>query len=411
MFLIRQIRKISLMKKLVLNLLFIGVLNKGYSQPVIYFDFVTHNEETSQWDLTPYYTSNRTRLVSLSDYFQLNGITWNMQSDWRYLTNVLTQETPVLMATTNNKNILLWMQDDKGVEMDPHAHESQYIYPDVVKLMDSIGVTESKLMGGSIYNDSNGVNIWTNLINGQYGLVFPNFFWQPDYMMGGGTPNHVADLKYYGFWNPQSTTNYLTHDTTNHLRHIGVGCEIKIKDTTSVAYITDQLKDVVQKVQSGQYPSNGFYLQSIFFEQGDLNNPAFYNKVIEIADSANAIVATGAAQWKTLKQAYTQWDSAYNAQMFQWECGEIISGIENNPENNFKLYPNPASTKIKFEMHGINSFYNADLEVYDLMGNLVYHSIINKKSNEIEVGTWIKGMYFCHLKTQHSVSTSKFIIE
>ncbi|MEP7169633.1 MAG: hypothetical protein ABI855_09720, partial [Bacteroidota bacterium] len=191
------------MKKNIFLLLFFVSIITGFSQPVVYFDFVTHNEETPQWNMTPYCTANRSRLVTLGNYFSANGITWNMQSDWRYLTNVLTQETPTLMATTNNKNILLWLQDDKGVEMDPHAHESQYIYPDVVKLMDSVGVTQSKLMGGSIYNDSNGVNIWTNLINGQYGLMFPNFFWQPDYMMGGGTPNHVADLKYYGFWNPQ----------------------------------------------------------------------------------------------------------------------------------------------------------------------------------------------------------------
>ena len=391
------------MKKPVLLFLCIILTNKIFSQPVVYFNFVTHNEETTQWNGTPYYTANRARLMTLADYFQANGITWNMQSDWRYLTNVLSQETPALMATTNNKNILLWMQDDKGVEMDPHAHESQYIYPDVVKLMDSIGVTQSKLMGGSIYNDSNGVNIWTNLINGQYGLVFPNFFWQPDYMMGGGTPNHVADLKYYGFWNPQSTTNYLTHDTTNHLRHIGVGCDMKIKDTTTVAYLVSQLKDVVQKVQSGQYPANGFYLQSIFFEQGDLNNLAFYNKVIQVADSANAIVNAGNAQWKTLKQAYTQWDTAYNAQMFQWECGQIISGIESNPQTAIHIYPNPTCDKINFELNEINLMTGAELKIYNAFGILVHQSEINNDKSEIDVKHLAKGLYFYQIKKNGSI--------
>ena len=400
------------MKKLVLPFLCIISAINSFSQPVVYFNFVTHNEESAQWNGATYYTNNRAKLVTLANYFQTNGITWNMQSDWRYLTNVLTQETPVLMATTNNKNILLWMQDDKGVEMDPHAHESQYIYPDVVKLMDSIGVTQSKLMGGSIYNDSNGVNIWTNLINGQYGLVFPNFFWQPDYMMGGGTPNHVADLKYYGFWNPQSTMNYLTHDTTNHLRHIGVGCEIKIKDTSTVAVVVAQLHDVVQKVQSGQYPSNGFYLQTIFFEQGDLNSLPFYNKVIAVADSVNAIVATGDAQWKTLKQAYTQWDTAYNAQMFQWECGQIISGIENNPQIAIHVYPNPASEKIKIEMKGMNTLTGASLKIYSVLGELAYQSTINNESSEIDVRHWAKGIYFYRLKKNSSViSSAKIIIQ
>lgn len=296
-------------------------------QPLVYLDFVTHNEETAQWNLTPFYTMNRARLLTLAEHFQSNGITWNMQSDWVYLTNVLSQETPALIATTGNKNILRWMYEDLGVEMDPHAHESQYIYPDVAHLMDSIGLPESKVMGGTIHNDNNGMNVWMNLVDGQYGLVFPDAFWRPDYMMGGGTPNHVNDLKYYGFWNPQDTANYLTHDPSSHLRHIGVGCSIKIQDTSSVAYVVGQVQELVDRVQSGVYPPDGFYLQSIFFEQASLNNMAFYNKVVEIADAVNVIVDSGVTQWKTFKQAYTIWETDYNAQFFQWECGQIATGL------------------------------------------------------------------------------------
>jgi hypothetical protein len=126
-------------------------------------------------------------------------------------------------------------------------------------------------------------------------------------------------LDYYGLWNPQSPANYLVNDTSSHLRHISVGCSIKIKDTTSVAYVVGHLHDVIDKVQTGQYPASGFYMQTIFFEQGDLNNMFFHNKVLHVADIANAIVSSGVVEWKTFKQAYTLWDSVYNTQMFQWE--------------------------------------------------------------------------------------------
>ncbi len=314
------------------------------SQPVVYFDFVTHNEDQGPWNSTLYYTADRSYLMSLANYFQANGITMNMQSDWLYLTNTISKETPALQATTNNKSILRWMYEDKGVEMDPHGHEQNYIYPDLVKLMDSIGLPESKLMGGSLYGTYNGINLWSNLINGQFGNVFPNKFWQPNYLMGGGSPMHIADLNYYGFWNPQDTDNYLTHYPSNQLRHIGTGCEIKIKDTSNVAVIAAKLRDVVQKVQSGQYPATGFYIQTIFFGHGDLNDSAFYAKLIEVADSANAIVATGAAQWKTLKQAYTIWENVNNAQMFQWECGATSTGVTDvSGQNVLVISPNPAS--------------------------------------------------------------------
>ncbi|MFZ1686460.1 MAG: T9SS type A sorting domain-containing protein, partial [Flavobacteriales bacterium] len=260
--------------------------------------------------------------------FQANGITWNMQSDWVYLTNVITKETAQVTMTTAGKNIQSWLHEDKGVEMDPHAHESQYLYPDVVALMDSIGLPESKVMGGTIYNDFNGINLWMNLVNGQNGIIFPDRFWRPDYMMGGGTPNHVADLDYYGFWNPRDTANYLVHDSTSHLRHLGTGCSIKIQDTTTVAYVMGQVHEVVDNVQGGIYPPDGFYLQTIFFEQAGLNDLAFYQKVVDIADSVDAVVGTGVAEWKTFKQAYTQWDSVLGAQVFQWECGQVITGSQ-----------------------------------------------------------------------------------
>ena len=391
------------MKAFFTLILLLNISFECFSQNVVYFDFVTHNEETAQWNGTPYYTMNRSRLVSLADYFQTNGITWNMQSDWVYLTNVLTKETPALTSLTNNKNILRWMHEDKGVEMDPHAHESQYIYPDVAYLMDSIGLPESKLIGGTIYNDSNGINIWTNLINGQNGIIFPNKFWQPDYMMGGGTPNHVADLKYYGCWNPQSTTSYLTNDTNNHLRHLGVGCEIKIKTTSTVSDIVAQINDVVANIQNGNYPVSGFYLQSIFFEQGDLNNPAFYNMVKQVADSVNLIVNAGLAEWKTLKQAYTIWETTFNAQAFQWECGQLVTGLnEHLAVFNNTPYPNPFMDYIKLPKLSGNEFRI----VSNLQGQLVW------SGNNIEVENFSAiqdGIYFLQVTDQKSVTTFKLL--
>ncbi len=398
------------MNKKILILGFAACFNlRGFAQPKVHFNFLSHNEETSQWSATPYYNANRLKLVSLADYFQANNITWNMQSDWRYLSSVLTKETTALMMSTNNKNILRWMYEDKGVEMDPHAHESIYIYPDVVYLMDSIGLPESKVMGGTICNDSNGVNVWTNLINGQYGNIFPNKFWQPDYMMGGGTPNHVADLKYFGFWNPKDTANYLVHDTTNHLRHIGVGCEIKIKDTISVSYILSQINDVVSRVQSGQYPQTGFYLQTIFFEQGDLNDTAFYNKVIAIADSVNSLVASGVAQWSTLKQAYTEWETVYNAAMFQWECGQVVNAVDIVLSEKISAYPNPSSGKIYVKSDP--AIFNR-LRIYNALGFLILDCSINNDIQDIDLQSASRGIYFYSLTGENTSSSSgKFLIE
>ena len=383
------------MKRIVLLGILCSMAAYSRCQPLVYFDFLSHDEDTGPWNNTSYYTGDRTKLIALATYFQSKGITLNLQSDWLYLTNVISKETPTLMAGTGNKNILRWLHEDKGVELDPHSHEKIYIYPDIVNLMDSLGLPESKLMGGSLYNKMNGINVWTNLINGQNGVIFPNKFWQPDYIMGGGSPNHVADLNYYGFWNPKDTANYLTHWPANHLRHLGVGCDIKVFDTSSVAVIAAKLRDVIQKVQSGQYPASGFYVQTIFFGHGDLNNTAFYNKLLQVADSANAIVASGKAQWKTLKQAYTEWETTYAAQMFQWECGQLSTGLEEDATNAIRMYPNPASDMITVEAK--DNISGTSYMVSDLAGRQILTGALDNQNSYVDLRGLEAGLYFIRI--------------
>ncbi len=329
-----------------------------------------------------------------------------MQSDWTFLTSVITKETTQLMNSTNDKNILLWMYEDKSVEMDPHAHESIYIYPDVAKLLDSIGLPESKIAGGTIYNDYNGTNLWMNLVNGQYGSVFPNYFWEPDFLMGGGTPNHVNDLKYFGFWNPKDTANYLTHDSSSHLTHIGVGCEMKIRDTTTVSIMVNSLREIVNNAQSGLYPTNGFYIQTIFFSQSDLTNPVVYNKILQIADSLNVIIGEGNAEWKTLKQAYTLWESNYNSEVFQWQCGNIVNS-EKNIITVYEIYPNPISDYlfIKSDSHitGIN--------MYSILGQKIEQQYFLTQENiKIDLTNINSGIYIFEIHNDDgSMSYQKIV--
>jgi len=386
-------------------------LNSFAQPPVVYLAFVTHNEETSQWDGSTFYTANRNKLITLANYFQTKGAAWNMQSDWTYLTNVISKETGTLISNTSNKSILRWMYEDKGVEMDPHGHETQYIYPDLVKLMDSIGLPESKLIGGTLYNQPNGINTWTAMINGQNGVIFPSKFWKPTYMMGGGTPQHTADINNYGFWNPQSMTSYLTHDPSQPLRHMGVGCAIKIKDTTTVTQTVNAIRDLVNRVQSGQYPASGFYFQSIFFEQAELNNTTFYNKVIEITDSLSAIVASGKAQWKTMKQTYTLWETNYAAQMFMWGCDQITSVNEYAKSSvNMNLYPNPNNGEFTLQID--DEIENTDLVLYNSLGQRTYTQQIARGGNTIRCASLSKGIYYYTLEQEsRELSRGKVMIE
>ena len=65
------------MKKILTFLFLSFQILEIYSQPIVFFNFLSHNEETNQWNGANYYNLNRTKIIALSNYFQLKGITWN----------------------------------------------------------------------------------------------------------------------------------------------------------------------------------------------------------------------------------------------------------------------------------------------------------------------------------------------
>ena len=171
-------------------------------------------------------------------------------------------------------------------------------------------------------------------------------------------------------------------------------CEMKIRDTTTVSYLVNQLHAVVNHVQSGDYPASGFYLQNIFFEQGDLNSLSFYNKVLQIADSVNAIIGSGVAQWKTFKQAYTIWENN-GAQMFQWECGQLATDVEESfNESEIKIFPNPANEFLNVKIPENIEAKNVNLEVLDFSGKEITQvSSFQRQVSSINISSLANGIY------------------
>ena len=368
----------------------------------LYFTLLTHNEENQQYQQPFFYSANRVRLVSLAQYVNATGARWNMQSDQKFLNAVIEQDTQYF-AMTGGKNLLRWMYEDMGIEMDPHAHETFYTYPDVVHLMDSLGLPESKVIGGTIYNDSNGINIWTALVGGQYGNIFPDAFWEPRYMMGGGTPNHVDDLRYHGFWNPTSTTDYLTHNPDSPLHHLGIGCDIKVQDTSTVAWTVARLREVVNSVQSGTYdPANPFYLQGMFFEHASLNSQPFEEMIYAILDSMNAMVLAGEAQWRTFKEAYTEWENL-GSPVFQWECGQVLTDVRQADVPGYvKLFPVPSYGPLSIE---VTAGQMRRLELTDAAGRILLTAQVNESRTLLDLTDLPTGMYLLHITMNDGAQT------
>lgn len=386
----------------------------------VYMTLVSHNEDNSPWTTFSFYKPKRDLLVQLANTVQSKGAKWSFQSDWKFLLGVAMFDTGSVVLNTNGKNLIKWMAEDKGVFCDPHSHEANgYNYADVAYLHQQLGITPTKVVGGFLYDTVINGNNWEDLDDGQYGRMYPFYFWQPDILWGGGTPLHVADPYPLGAWKPKSMADFYSHDTSKHLVLLAHGCKNHIEDTSNIFYNTETVRNIVRQIDNGRLSDSGFFPAYSIFNVGDLNATRVI-KISQFIDSVNALTAGGRVQWKSLTQIYNIWNSTYNKRPYRIMCEDIPLAVEQTGTtvpNGYYLsqnYPNPfnPATKINFQLPE-RTF--AEMRIYDIKGSLV-ETLFSK---ELTAGSYTagwnaekysSGVYFYSLITDKFTQTAKMIL-
>lgn len=75
--------------------------------------------------------------------------------------------------------------------------------------------------------------------------------------------------------------------------------------------------------------------------------------------------------------------------------------------NNFKIYPNPASSKINIKLP--STLNTVTLEAFNTLGSKIYNQDISNLNTSIDVSNWSNGIYLIHLKTDNNLLTKRFI--
>jgi hypothetical protein len=73
-------------------------------------------------------------------------------------------------------------------------------------------------------------------------------------------------------------------------------------------------------------------------------------------------------------------------------CDFLPTNMHITEQNNFLIYPNPVSEKLKLELKDINA-----VEIYNLQGQLFLRNTEFSEAFEIDVSTWTNGMYFLNV--------------
>ena len=285
--------------------------------PPVYVTVVSHNEEGGgggpvYTDDQNFYLQNRTLVKLLAETITSRGAAYNFQSDWNYLKAVAMFDVGSVTTNTNGKNIVCWMKEDLGVEIDPHAHETLYNYADVAYLHEQLGVIPSKNVGGFLYDPPDNPQGWEQHANGIYGWIYPSYFWRADHLWGAATYLHQGnDDVSSGIWRPKDRYNFYVNDPNQRLLYIGGGCGGQ-----------PGLMQLLDDILAGRVPADGFYTANLFVAQASIT-PQSIAALGTFIDSLAPYVADGRVRWSTLSQTAQRWRTQYGAVSFRYGCAAV----------------------------------------------------------------------------------------
>ncbi len=89
---------------------------------------------------------------------------------------------------------------------------------------------------------------------------------------------------------------------------------------------------------------------------------------------------------------------------------DTVTGIEQLTVNSGQLtiYPNPTSGQFTIKLNDNQNGYT--VEVYNVMGEKVYQSVLNNSQNDIDLSSQSTGMYFVYLKSAEGVEVGKVLV-
>lgn len=270
--------------------------------PRIYVSFASHNEDPHHPDYPDYvadketFFEHRNNAIAYATMLREHGVRYDFQTDWNFLQGVLAYDKNG-DASTNNKNVIRYLHEDLGVDIDPHSHQNDgYNFVDVAYLISTLGVEPTGVVGGFIAGpaQSSELEYFWSL---KKGSKYPDATWMPRILWGGGTGQHQQEKDYWvsGVWKPKSAVDYKVHSESAPLPVVG-------------RYLNtwEGLDDLLQKLHDGKLAADGFYTIAIMINQSEMdqaNRDAYEKKIEEYQQE----VEDGHMVYATISEAYSAW--------------------------------------------------------------------------------------------------------
>ena len=86
---------------------------------------------------------------------------------------------------------------------------------------------------------------------------------------------------------------------------------------------------------------------------------------------------------------------------------ETVMKYNSIQDEDFVISPNPAEDKLNIKLLSANE--NVKLEVFDVLGKLIYKGEITQLESSVNISNWKSGVYLVRVSNNKSTQTKRFI--
>jgi len=283
------------------------------------------------------YLKLRGNVVDYAKLMQRYGVSYNVQTNWHMieLENACTDDA-IRKSTTNGKHVLVYLVEDLGVMIDPHAHENQterydtsYNYADIMQLIADQGIPAETLsvVGGCIVGSD---YQWDQFAGGYQGNHYPQTRWTPEAFTFAAVHDHnpVGEDFTSGVWRPSAFDwepaagrqgpGFYTHDPNGAYAMIGSGNLHHCAGGYRMGdfwVASDYIEVLASHIASGKAPGGRMYTATVAMNQRHFKDPATYMPMLEMQlEALKPLVESGQVIYAHFQEIPDIWASRYDSQ-------------------------------------------------------------------------------------------------
>ncbi|MDP1716435.1 MAG: hypothetical protein Q8L41_16995 [Anaerolineales bacterium] len=289
--------------------------------PPVYVTVALHIEDLPVYARCDAYPDFRQKLLQFAEAIAPYNTAVNLQIDYEFFVGVSRCETPAIQVDTQNLNVLDFLTELYGYEIDAHQEggwdiEGRDNYADIRYLGGQVATAISENVGGLVWDDP---AQWATLASGERGLQYPEFTWTPQALtLAVSSQHHLGDFTdddiASGVWIPKGAGNdFWIHDPNGSLIYIGPGEYDNWGSRGRKRSTLEFVQDILYQLKAGALDQNAMYTATIAVPQRIIFHPEEHAELLAIFDQLAPLAAAGDLVYVTYSQAVEIWQTLYHA--------------------------------------------------------------------------------------------------